>query len=399
MMRTRRTILLRLVTTVVALSAGLASIPGMASAQQIDSSIAARLTPAQLRVYEAYRKARDGFEAQLDQYWRVVDTRRERRRAKHARRIAYTVADYVLEQPPKYTGPALPADIARIVTETAPAPEPEPLPGVDDFLAHAKKEFGFVPTLTTEREFKHRYAQEALAVGLTKEQVVRIYALETGGQGTYDMQSGISPITKRGRPISSALGYAQLLHANSVSELVKHGEGFARRLSLMAATRGIPADRAQSLADKATIVRRMLRVARTVPNEWSAHVRFANTPKGLGIHAINLDADIGPWLQVLKLRGLKDEAAAAGRPDLPGVEMELMNLAGPRTGLEMMTPLGRDKPTTNFFSRGGYGRNPIVRDRVASELLKALGERMDAGVKKPGAIEFAQVFDELLARR
>jgi hypothetical protein len=54
---------------------------------------------------------------------------------------------------------------------------------------------------------------------------VRIYALETGGQGTYDMQSGFNPITKTGRPISSALGYAQLLHANSTSELVKHGSG------------------------------------------------------------------------------------------------------------------------------------------------------------------------------
>ena len=53
---------------------------------------------------------------------------------------------------------------------------------------------------------------------------MRIYALETGGQGTYDMQAGFNPLTKQGRAISSALGYAQLLHANSVGELVKHGE-------------------------------------------------------------------------------------------------------------------------------------------------------------------------------
>jgi hypothetical protein len=79
-----------------------------------------------------------------------------------------------------------------------------PLATVADFLAYAKELYGFVPTPTTEREFKRRYAQEALAVGLTKDQVVRIYALETGGQGTYDMQSGINPITRQGRPISSA---------------------------------------------------------------------------------------------------------------------------------------------------------------------------------------------------
>ena len=79
-----------------------------------------------------------------------------------------------------------------------PVPE-RPLATVADFLAYAKSHYGFVPTLVTEREFKRRYAQEALAVGLTKDQVVRIYALETGGQGTYDMQSGYNPITKHGQ--------------------------------------------------------------------------------------------------------------------------------------------------------------------------------------------------------
>ena len=80
---------------------------------------------------------------------------------------------------------------------------------------------------------------------------------------------------------------------------------------------------------------------------------FGGTPSGLGIHALNLDADVGPWLQVLKLKGLKEAAEAAGRGrQLSGAEIELMNLAGPRTGLEMMTPLGRTMPTSNFFSEG-----------------------------------------------
>ena len=175
-----------------------------------------------------------------------------------------------------------------------------------------------MPTPTTERDFKRSYAREALAVGLSKDQVVRIYALETGGQGTYDMQSGFNPLTKQGRAISSALGYAQLLHANSVGELVKSGEAFIRRLLAMAGAPGTPPERAEALKAKAAILRRMLRAARTVPNEWGAHVKFAGTPPGLGIHAINLDADVGPWLQVLKLKGLKDYAAAAGRQSLPG---------------------------------------------------------------------------------
>jgi len=142
----------------------------------------------------------------------------------------------------------------------------------------------------------------------------------------------------------------------------------------------------------------MLRAARSVPNEWAAHVRFGGTPAGLGIHALNLDADVGPWLQVLKLKGLKEAAEAAGRGQLSGAEIELMNLAGPRTGLEMMTPLGRTMPTSNFFSEGGYYRNTIVREKTAAELLSALEQRMEASLKKPGAVEFAQVFDEVARR-
>jgi hypothetical protein len=127
-------------------------------------------------------------------------------------------------------------------------------------------------------------------------------------------------------------------------------------------------------------------------------VRFGGTPAGLGIHALNLDADVGPWLQVVKLKSLKDDAEKAGRGPLSGAQIELMNLAGPRTGLEMMTPLGRTMPTANFFSEGGYYRNTIVREKTAAELLAALEARMEVHLKKPGSIEFAQVFDELARR-
>jgi hypothetical protein len=212
------------------------------------------------------------------------------------------------------------------------------------------------------------------------------------------MQSGINPITRQGKPISSALGYAQLLHANTTGELVKHGDAFAKRLVAMAEAKGTPARRAAELKAKAGILRKMLRAARSVPNEWSAHQRFAMTPKGLGIHALNLDADVGPWIQVLKLRSLKDSAARHGYADLTGAEIELMNLAGPGTGLEMMTPVGRQMPTPNFFSEGGYSRNPVVREKTAAELLTTLDQRMEVHLKKPGSIEFAQIFDEVAPR-
>ena len=200
--------------------------------------LAKRLTPAQQGASLGYREARTAFELLQRAYWRKVDGKRDARKAKRLLGQDYDGGRLYRSAAAEVPGPELAADIARIVAEVKPPSPERPLATVADFLAYAKAHYGFVPTLVTEREFKRRYAQEALTVGLTKDQVVRIYALETGGQGTYDMQSGFNPITKQGRPISSALGYAQLLHANSTSELVKHGERFARRLLAMAGAPG-----------------------------------------------------------------------------------------------------------------------------------------------------------------
>lgn len=388
-----------LALAVALMLAGLVSDTRVA-AQASTVDLMERLSAEQRKAYEDYAKAKDQFDRRLKAYWTLVDSRRDGRRAKHRAGEPYVPTDYVMEQPPRYAGPELAADIAKIVAQLKPAgTEPAPLPNVVDILEHAKQQYGFVPTAASEQDFKRNYAREALSLGLTKDQVVRIYALETGGLGTYDMQSGINPHTRTGKPISSALGYAQLLHANSTSELVKHGEGFIKRLTTMAASPRITKERADELRAKAQVLRRMLRAARSIPHEWYAHVRFASTPAGLGIHALNLDADVGPWLQVLKLKGLKDDAARAGRADMSGAEMEMMNLAGPRTGLEMMTPLAQNVPTSNFFSQGGYYRNGIVRERTSSELMKALEQRMDANMKKAGSVEFAQIFDEVGAAR
>ena len=70
-----------------------------------------------------------------------------------------------------------------------------------------------------------------------------------------------------------------------------------------------------------------------------------------------------------------------------------MNLAGPRTGLEMMDRIGLKMPTTNFFSRRAYYRNTIVRDKSSAELLQALDQRMEVNLKKAGSIAFAKAFE------
>lgn len=394
----------RTATAAMLASLGLAVLrPAPALAQpRIAPELAARLTPQQLAAYQAHLAARAAFDRQLEMYWAMIEERKDFRRRKRVANQAMVAADFVAEQPPKYAGPPLPPDVAKIIDSLAtPGTEPErQMASVADFLAAAREQFGFAPTLTTERDFKRRYAMESLRLGLSKLQVVRVYALETGGDGTFDMQAGFHPVTRQGKPISSALGYAQLLGANSVSELVKYGGLFAERLEAGAASPGVAPQQAQAWAEKAQIVRRMWAQARTVPNEWSQHEKLALTPVGHGIHTLNLDADVGPWLQALKLRGIVDTAAKeTGRTNLTGGQLELMNLAGPRSGLDMMDPVGSQMPTANFFQSRGYYRNTIVREKTGAELLRALDERMDGNIKKPGAIEFLAVFDEVAAGR
>ncbi|MFM2422081.1 MAG: hypothetical protein RL291_611 [Pseudomonadota bacterium] len=391
---------LTLSDAVVVSASAQAPAPEAAARVKIPAHIEPLLNPRQKDAYLNYLRFRAVHDQRVTVYWTRVEELRDRRRAKHRAKQPMTAEDYVGVHPPVYQGPQLAPDIRKII-ELARARNPEPpkppMANVADFLANAKQHYNFVPTRIPELEFKRRYAAESLALGLSKEQVTRVYALETGGQGTADMQSGINPITRTGTPISSALGYAQLLNANSTSELVKHGDAFIQRLLNMAQQPGTPPRRVEELQHKANVLRAMLVQARSVPNEWSAHVRFAATGPGLGIHAINMDGDIGPWLQVNKLRGVLASAQADGRQTLTGAELELMNLAGPRTGLEMMTPLGRLAPTANFFSQGGYQRNPIVHNRTGAELLAQLDVRMDVHIKKPGAIEFIAVFDSLLS--
>ncbi len=371
-----------------------------AYAQTPNEKFFASLTAEQRRIWDAWKAAQDAFDSEHDRYWQIVAARKTQRSAKRRAGKHFTAADYVTQHPPRSSGPKLRADIAKLLAAAQPPQPDKPdeagLPTVSDYLEAARKFYRFVPTLTTEREFKRRYAAEALAIGLTKDQVVRVYGLETGGNGTYDMQAGINPKTKKGTAISTALGYAQLLAANSIDVLVRHGDGFISRLDMMAAVQGTPPQRAMELSAKANSLRSMLKTARSVPHRWSAHVALSKTPKGYGIHALNLDADIGPWLQVLKLSGLKDLAERSGRPALSGAEIELMNLAGPRTGLDMMEPAAAKASTANFFSRRGYYRNTIVRWKSAPELLAALDEKMNYTIKNEGAVEFAAAFDELI---
>src|SRR5262249_21340835 len=150
----------------------------------------------------------------------------------------------------------------------------------------------FVPRLPqSEGEFKRACAKVALAAGLTPEQIVRIYSFEASGNGQYDVQAGLEH-SKQARAITTALGYNQLLATNSVEIIAESGDRFAASLQAQAAV--LPDAEKTALARKIAILRKMIKFARSVPDDWNEHQALAGTRKGLAIHALNLDVDIGP---------------------------------------------------------------------------------------------------------
>jgi hypothetical protein len=245
-----------------------------------------------------YQQARAAFEEQAGAYWNSIADKRRGRNAKRREHSAIGLDDYMLTQPPVYTGPKPPVN-----PEPEPAqkrPERKHIPVVADLLKAAAELFQFVPQRSLQEvEFKRAYAHVASAAGLTREQAVRVYSFETGGNGNHDMQSGLSASRPGSRPISTAIGYNQLLTTNSVELLAEQGNEFVRALTEKAARlQGAPR---QAMDRKIAVLKRMVAVARSVPDEWAQHEKLGDTPQGWAIHAMVLDIDVGPLLQTHKL--------------------------------------------------------------------------------------------------
>lgn len=357
----------------------------------------ASATPFQINEYHqklaAYQKAREHFEAKAEAYWSAIAEKRRLRNARRRSGEAIGADDYVLTQPPVYTGPPRPVD------PTAPhklPPKQPPLPVVADFVRHAAEQFQFTPSRPrSESEFKKAYAAVAASLGVSREQAVRVYCFEAGGNGKYDVQAGLEFPRPNARAISTALGYNQLLTTNTVEVLAEQGDGILAGLT--AAMHRAPEPHRKVMASKIAMLRRMIAFAKSVPDDWSAHARLAKTPKGLAIHALNLDVDIGPWLQTHKLLTSVHFARHRGytRP-LSAAELEMMNLTGDGNGFDMVSmpqALRMQVPTSNFFQRGGYERNPVAsRNNTVAKLIAATNARMDSESSRPGAKELAAAF-------
>ena len=362
-----------------------------ACAQDIPS--AAVLADYQAKLAQ-YQRAREAYEQDASVYWNSVSDKRKLRNAKRRSHEAIALADYVLTQPPVYSGPPHPLD--RVPQPPPPVPPRPEIPVAADFLQAAQEQWGFAPELASDTAFKRAYAQDARAAGLTRDQVVGVYAFETGGKGTYDTQAGLEPPRPGAHAISPAIGYNQLLSTNTVSLFAESGNRFLVVLERKAA--GLTGEAKQRLETKIAVLRRMIVYCRSLPHSWSGYDAIAKkTLKGWGIHAAIFDIDIGPLLQVQKLLDSVLFARTKGYlAPLSAPELELMNLTGDGNGFDMvsMPQSFRSKvPTANFFQPQGYARNPVARRTVVvSGLIAEIQEHMNRNAQTPGARELAAAF-------
>jgi hypothetical protein len=354
-------------------------------------------TPQQMADYRRklaeYNAVREPFEEAAAVYWTAVGDKRRARNAKRRNGETIVAEDYVLTQPPVYNGPPKPVDPSP--PEKQPKPR-APLPVVADFLSQAQEHFQFTPRKpANEIDYKRAYARVASSYGLTRDQAVRIYSFESGGNGKYDVQAGLEGNRPGARAISTALGYNQLLTTNTISILAEHGSSIVKAVhdKVQQASGTQKAD----LQRKAAIVQHMVTFCKSVPNQWSAHEKLGVTPRGIAVHALNLDIDVGPVLQTLKLMDSVNFARRKGyTAPLTAAELEMMNLTGDGNGFDMVSmpqALRVIVPTSNFFQRNGYERNPVaIRNNTVAKLLAATDARMDNQVNLQGAKDLASAF-------
>ncbi|MEA2794584.1 MAG: hypothetical protein QOI87_1964 [Bradyrhizobium sp.] len=373
---------------------------GVAVAMAPADAMAQAASPQAIAEYRRklreYQEARAAFEQEAGAYWSSIAEKRRGRNAKRRERQTIALDDYVLTQPPVYSGPKRPVDPSPTPSEPTEPRQRKAIPVVADLLKAAAEHFQFTPQRPgSEMEFKRAYARVAAAAGLTREQAVRVYSFETGGNGNYDMQSGLSALRPGSRAISSAIGYNQLLTTNSVELVAEQGHELVKALTEKAA--GLSGNQRKTMDHKIAVLKRMVALARSVPDEWAQHEKIGNTPQGWAIHAMVLDIDVGPLLQTHKLLTSVIFARAKGfmRP-LTAAELEMMNLTGDGTGLDMVTmpqPMREQVPTSNFFQRSGYERNPVaIRHNTVAKLLAVTDSRMDSNSNLPGAKDLAAAF-------
>src|SRR5205807_4143506 len=116
------------------------------------------------RKLSEYQEARAAFEEEAGAYWSSISEKRKVRNAKRRERQTIALDDYVLTQPPVYSGPKRPVDPSPTPSEPTEPRLRKHIPVVADLLKAAAEHFQFTPQRpASEIEFKRAYARVAAA--------------------------------------------------------------------------------------------------------------------------------------------------------------------------------------------------------------------------------------------
>lgn len=360
----------------------------------------------------AYRAAYREFEGRSKRYWAEIARKKSIRSKLRKSGKKIKQKHYVLEQPPKYTGPKRPKNPNAGPIVKKP-PKKSTLPTANRLRAAMKKLYGVSLPQYAEKDFKLAYAREAQRYGLSAEQVIGVYALETGGKGPFDLVSGEGIVRNKkcklvkrvGRPLSSALGYFQLLNANTSSTVAGNARGseaqrFANRLRAMAKQeRG---KRKRELKLKAKLLDTMVADMKSAisrmdvkKNNWAEYRALGRTELGYAIHALNLDLDIGPMIQMSKLAFVRSYAIKKGLGDPASDRLELMNLVGYPRGALMLDPVAFKVPTANFVKQREIRANyAVLGDKTVEQSVAKIRRVIGKRKKECGSVEFLKMWNK-----
>src|SRR5882762_2549992 len=135
-----------------------------ASADAMAQAVSPQAIAEYRRKLREYQEARAAFEQEASAYWSSIAEKRRGRNAKRRERQTIALDDYVLTQPPVYSGPKRPVDPSPTPSEPAEPRERKAIPVVADLVKAATEQFQFTPQRPgSEIEFKRAYAGVAAA--------------------------------------------------------------------------------------------------------------------------------------------------------------------------------------------------------------------------------------------
>ncbi len=269
------------------------------------------------------------------------------------------------------------------------------------------------PRKVKEKEFKEKYAKEVMQIGqqfgLTKDQTKNIaqslYALELGGWGTSYTTAGMPPrLLADGKedervgfhPISSAVGYNQLLKSTTLGVVKDHGLEIADRLKELEKEQPAGSPRALALEAKAQL---LTTLNADVKDPTKVDSRLSTKEFGNAIQALNIDGDVGPLIQSQGMRDLltwftrkKDSLGNKSVADLLTDTAARMNAPG--EVFDKMKHVNRAEAATKAIQLAKPSKEdePVVRELIKklTSIPAGLAAKLDLSPQEQQFIDDAQ---------